>query len=214
MAIDTNSLVYLIDPFWQGENTNGKPLVGGYMTVFYAGTDIKYITYQNFDGTQHPFKIPLNSDGRATILVEPNHTYDCYLYDSFGNLVCSRLNIKPVVGGDISISGGIYTGIEPIVVNNDVNLISANHVPLGVQDPLYFVQDDEEGCILGFSGGIVDPTEFIPWSASGVFLTALPSDVAYTGWVENSIVSATSGLQISGDYLSLNDLNYGVINGL
>jgi hypothetical protein len=43
---------------------------------------------------------------------------------------------------------------------------------------------------------------------SGTFLTGLPADVAYTGWVENSIISATSGLQPSGLYLSFNDLRY------
>ena len=105
MAIDNTGLVYLLDSFWQGENLNGKPLVGGYMCVYVAGTDTKYITYQNFDGTRNPFKIPLGSDGRAVILVEAQYKYDCYLYDSFGNMVCSRLNVSPDVGGDISVSG-------------------------------------------------------------------------------------------------------------
>ena len=153
MAIDTNSLVYLIDPFWQGEGVNGKPLVGGYMTVFYAGTDLKYITYQNFDGTENPFKIPLGADGRATILVEAQYTYDCYLYDSFGNLAASRLNVKPNIGGgNISIKGRTYHGIEPVVVNNQYNLISARNIPLGVQEPLHFVEDSESACIIGVSG--------------------------------------------------------------
>lgn len=213
MAIDTNSLVYLIDPFWQGEGVNGKPLVGGYMTVFYAGTDLKYITYQNFDGTENPFKIPLGADGRATILVEAQYTYDCYLYDSFGNLAASRLNVRPNIGGgNISIKGRTYHGIEPVVVNNQYNLISARNIPLGVQAPLHFVEDSESACIIGFSGdmsgmatknwveeqeymraeklefnengqvtgfdgsafaaGYVDPSDFIPWSASGEFQSA------------------------------------------
>ena len=198
MAVDTNSLAYLIDPFWQGEGINGKPLVAGYMCVYIAGTDQKYITWQNWDGTRHPFKIPLGSDGRATILVEVQYTYDCYLYDSFGNLVCSRLNVKPAIGGDVTVygltevwhdstmsgegtpqsplsvvsAGKVYDGIEPIVVNNIENKISAQHIPLGVQEPLYFVQDDEEACIIGMSGGTVDPAEFIPWSASGNFQSA------------------------------------------
>ena len=34
--------------------------------------------------------------------------------------------------------GKVYTGIEPIVVNNTEDKISANHVPLGVQDPIIF----------------------------------------------------------------------------
>ena len=105
MAIDNSGLVYLLDPFWQGENLNGKPLVGGYMCVYVAGTDTKYITYQDFDGTRNPFKIPLGSDGRAVIIVEAQYKYDCYLYDSFGNMVCSRLNVSPDVGGDVSVSG-------------------------------------------------------------------------------------------------------------
>lgn len=312
MAVDTNSIAYLIDPFWQGEGINGKPLVAGYMCVYIAGTDQKYITWQDWDGTRHPFKIPLGSDGRATILVEVQYTYDCYLYDSFGNLVCSRLNVKPAIGGDVSVSGltqvyhdetisgngtpqepigvvsagKVYEGIEPIVVNNDLDKISANHVPLGVQDPLYFVQDDEEGCIIGIdssacgktysgispilvdntantisiTGDIgkdwteeilsaandasaaatawtdsqgyltgVDLSEYakesfvisaidsstsglLPTSAyataSGSFITALPDDVAYTGWVETSIISATSALQPSGNFISFNDLRY------
>ena len=160
MAIDTNSLVYLIDPFWQGEGINGKPLVGGYMTVFYAGTDLKYITYQNFDGTENPFKIPLGADGRATILVEAQYTYDCYLYDSFGNLAASRLNVKPNIGGgNISIKGRTYHGIEPVVVNNQYNLISARNIPLGVQEPLHFVEDSESACIIGMSGDFVTHPE-------------------------------------------------------
>ena len=286
MAVDNKDLVYLLDPVFQIEGVAGKPVVAGHIEVFHAGTDVKCITWQNFDGTRNPFKIPLNNDGRAVILVEPQRTYDVYIYDSFNNLVCSRLNVRPSCGGDISISGGIYDGIDPIVVNNDVNLISANHVPLGVQDPLYFVQDDEEGCILGIDSSacgktysgiapiLVDNTAntisitgdiskdwtdeilsaandasaaatawtdsqnyltgvdlsdyakesfvisaidsstsgLLPTStfatASGSFITALPADVAYTGWVENSIISATSALQPSGNFISFNDLRY------
>lgn len=172
MAVDNSNLVYLLDPVFQIEGVVGKPVVAGHIEVFRAGTDLKYITWQNFDGTKNPFKIPLNNDGRAVILVEPHLTYDIYVYDSFNNMVCSRLNVRPSCGGDMHISGGLYEGIDPIVVNNDAYLISANHVPLGVQEPLYFVQDDEEACIIGMSGGSVDPTEFIPWSASGNFQSA------------------------------------------
>lgn len=236
MAVDTNSLAYLIDPFWQGEGVNGKPLVAGYMCVYIAGTDQKYITWQNWDGTRHPFKIPLGSDGRATILAEVQYTYDCYLYDSFGNLVCSRLNVKPAIGGDVTVygltevwhdgtmsgegtpqsplsvvsAGKVYDGIEPIVVNNIENKISANHVPLGVQDPLYFVQDDEEGCIIGFSGQTI-PEGVMSESALGF------EDNKITGYngsafsagneyeagsyidIDNNTINVT-GLQPEGDY--------------
>ena len=312
MAIDTGALYYLVDPFVQWENVNGKPIVGGHVEVFEAGTDNKIITYADWDGTRHPFKIPLGSDGRAVILVDPGYRYDAYVYDSFNNLVCSRLNIIPLSDGDITIdgmgqvyhddtlsgkgtpnspltviSGGkVYGGIYPIDVNNELDMISADNVPLGVQEPLYFVKDDDEGCIIGIdssacgktysgispilvdntantisiTGDIgkdwteeilsaandasaaatawtdsqgyltgVDLSEYakesfvisaidsstsglLPTSAytttSGSFITALPADVAYTGWVETSIISATSALQPSGLYLSFNDLRY------
>ena len=129
MAVDTNSLAYLIDPFWQGEGINGKPLVAGYMCVYIAGTDIKYITYQNFDGTRNPFKIPLGSDGRATILAEVQNTYDCYLYDSFGNMVCSRLNVSPVIGGgNIEVSG-----LTQVFHDDTLSGDGTSAYPLGVE---------------------------------------------------------------------------------
>lgn len=45
-----------------------------------------------------------------------------------------------------------YTGITPIVVNNDEHKISAQSAMLGVQSPLYFVEDSESATIIGFSG--------------------------------------------------------------
>ena len=46
-----------------------------------------------------------------------------------------------------------YTGIAPIVVNNDEHKISAQSAILGVQSPLYFVEDSESATVIGFSGG-------------------------------------------------------------
>ena len=74
-----------------------------------------------------------------TIAVSSYHVGECTIY-------------VPYLTGQL---GKVYEGIDPIVVNNTEDKISAQHVPLGVQDPLYFVQDDEEGCIIGFSGETV-----------------------------------------------------------
>ena len=91
MALDNLQVDYLIDPAFQIENLAGKPAVGGHIEVFEAGTDTKVITYQDFDGNVNPFKIPLHSDGRAVILADPSRKYDFYVYDSFNNLMFSRL---------------------------------------------------------------------------------------------------------------------------
>ena len=45
--------------------------------------------------------------------------------------------------------GGRYEGIEPIVVNNEEMRISAKSALLGVQDPLYFVEDSETATVIG-----------------------------------------------------------------
>lgn len=105
MAIDTGAYYYLFDPAFQIENNNGKPVVGGHVEVYEAGTDNKVITCQDWDGTVNPFKIPLKSDGRAVILVDIGRRYDAYAYDSFGNLVFSRLNILPLTSGNVSVKG-------------------------------------------------------------------------------------------------------------
>ena len=66
------------------------------------------------------------------------------------------------VNNIISITGDVgkeYNGIEPIVVNNEENLISANSAPIGVQEPLYFVQDDDEAVVIGLSGEYVTPSD-------------------------------------------------------
>ena len=45
--------------------------------------------------------------------------------------------------------GGMYLGIDPIVVNNDEMKISAKSAVLGVQDPLYFVEDSQTATVIG-----------------------------------------------------------------
>lgn len=162
MALDNLQIDYLIDPAFQIENLAGKPAVGGHCEVFEAGTDTKVITYQDFDGNVNPFKIPLHSDGRAVILADPSRKYDLYVYDSFNNLMFSRLNVTPNLSGNISI-----TGSDVVIYNTDGTLditqqsiqnnirryeINTKHKSFGVQEPLYFVEDSDSATIIGFSG--------------------------------------------------------------
>ena len=129
MAEQAVNLNYIIDPFEQFMNLNGKPLVGGYITLYLAGTDEKYISYQNFDYTQNPFKVPINSDGRVTIIVDDSQTYDAYVYSSNGNLVVSRLNLSCAgAGGGLKevLHDGTMTGkgtqLSPLGISQLTNL--------------------------------------------------------------------------------------------
>lgn len=137
MAEANIKLGYIVEPFAQFENTNGKPIVGGHLEVYIAGTDEKYITYQNFDFAQNPFKIPLGSDGRVVVLGDSELAYDVYAYDSFNNLVCSRLN---VAAGD---AGGVSNGgLKEVLHDNTLTGKGTQLSPLGVSPLTNLAVDD------------------------------------------------------------------------
>jgi hypothetical protein len=168
MALDVAHIEYLLSPTMQICGLNGKPLIGGYIEVYLAGTDTKVITYQDFEGTRNPFKIPLKADGRAVVLADPTKSYDIYFYDSFGNLAFSRLNVLnahgPVYikGTDIEIfnTDGTLDITQTSIANNTRQYeINTKHKSMGVQDPLYFVEDSPSATIIGFSGEYVTPQE-------------------------------------------------------
>jgi hypothetical protein len=98
---------YLLDPAFQLVNSAGKPLTNGYIEVYYHGTRNKYYCASDFDGTLHPFKIPLDSLGSNIVLADPGYSYDIYIYNAFGSLVMSRYNVTPGKGGEGSGGGGV-----------------------------------------------------------------------------------------------------------
>ena len=105
----------------------------------------------------------------------------------------------PYLTGEV---GKTYEGIDPIVVNNTLNRISANHIPLGVQDPLYFVEDSETACILGCSAQTEIPTEL-----SGKWDEASDAVIANSAqWAEGTEYEAGSYVDIDGHTISVTGL--------
>lgn len=100
------SLGYLLDPAFQLINTNGKPLTGGWIECYVHGTRNKYYCYSDWNGTLHPFQIPLDSLGANVVLADPDRAYDVYVYNRFGSLVMSRYNVSPGHAGGAAISSG------------------------------------------------------------------------------------------------------------
>ena len=97
------ALNYLLDPVFQIENSAGKPATDGWLEVYIHGTRTKYYCASDFNGTLHPFKIPLDSLGSNIVLAEDGQAYDVYAYNRFGSLLMSRYNVTPGKGGG---SGG------------------------------------------------------------------------------------------------------------
>lgn len=96
------ALAYLLSPTFQFVNTAGRPLTGGYLEVYIAGSREKYYCASDFNGTLHPFRIPLDSLGSNVVLADDGHSYDVYAYNRYGGLSMSRYNVNPGEGGGIS----------------------------------------------------------------------------------------------------------------
>ena len=100
--------------------------------------------------------------------------------------------------------GATYNGISPIDVNNTTHQISAKGVSFGVQEPLFFVQDDNQAVIIGCSAGGTTYTGDAQgaldevYANSGVWLTAHQSladyqtTAAMTGYVSVSDYNAAT----------------------
>ena len=281
--------MFALDLLNQFQSYNGTLLAAGKIYVYNLGRTQLATVYGDHNGaTPIANPVVLDDQGMAEIYLNDAFNYTVVVYDAYGQEQFSRDIYPRGMGNGESIGTQLYEGVDPIVVNNDLYAISANTTKLGVQEPLYFVQDDSERVVIGFSGeelpagtmnesafgyqdgkitsyngsafsagntyeegsyidingntisvtGVQPAGEYVTSgdldeytkrtdfnaaisslnsakldvdvysSQSALFLTALPSDVAYTGWVENSIISATSALQPSGNFISFNDLRY------
>ena len=197
-----------------GESLNPNPIIlddAGQAHV-YVSDDFDYTLvvcdqYNNEIFSIDKYLFSEGSHSHADVAVAPSesiavssyHVGECTVY-------------VPYLTGQL---GKVYEGIDPIVVNNQVDKISANHVPLGVQDPLYFVQDDEEGCIIGLSGGIV-PEGTMNESAFGyqdgqitsyngsAFSAGNSYEAGSYVDIDGNTINVT-GLQPAGDYQSAGD---------
>lgn len=133
--LDEVSYAYLLAPTFQFVNTNGKPITGGWMEVYIHGTRNKYYCASDFDGTLHPFKIPLDSLGSNIVLASPAFAYDVYVYNRFGTLLMSRYNVIPV-------NGGCATGVVPATIVVDSSdgtvdiTVEGNVYNLSIQDTI------------------------------------------------------------------------------
>lgn len=84
------ALSYLFDPNTQFQNKNGVNNVSGYLEVFINDTDDRATTYRNFEGALNPRRIPIDSNGRAVVIVDNSKTYRIEVYGSQGNLLWSQ----------------------------------------------------------------------------------------------------------------------------
>ena len=144
-ADDMQSWAYLLAPTFQFVNTAGKPLTEGWLEVYIAGTRDKYYCASDFNGTLHPFQIPLDSLGANIVLADPSQAYDVYVYNKYGSLVMDRYHVSPSNGGGSGVLN-ITIGSEDgtVTVNSD----GTGNFDLSIQDTV----DRVEALELAVSG--------------------------------------------------------------
>lgn len=162
------ALQYLLSPTFQFVNTAGKPMTGGaYLEVYVHGTRNKYFCASDFNGTLHPFRIPLDSLGSNIVLAQDGQAYDVYAYNRYGNLMMSRYNITPGSGGG-GIGGIIYSSdgsVQVIPTDNGIDLsvngvrptvLKVGAAPLGTDGQFVFdlLQVEGEGLSVDNAGRI------------------------------------------------------------
>ena len=130
-ADDMQSWAYLLAPTFQFINSAGKPLTEGWLEVYIAGTRDKYYCASDFNGTLHPFQIPLDSLGANIVLANPDQAYDVYVYNKYGSLIMSRYHVSPGMAGGSGVLNITITSEDGTVsVNNDGN----GNFDLSIQD--------------------------------------------------------------------------------
>lgn len=157
-ADDEVSLAYLIDPTFEIVNTEGRPLTGGWIEVYLHGTRTKYYCYSDWNGSLHPFKIPLDSLGSNIVLASPAHSYDVYIYNKYGTLVMSRYNVVPATGDGTVIK-------DVVTITSDDNTVAVTssdqtNWDLSIQDTVDRVEQNEQD-ISDIKGDIEDIQEDI-----------------------------------------------------
>lgn len=100
------ALAYLLDPVFEIQNSAGKPATNGWLEVYVHGSRERYYCASDFDGTLHPFKIPLDSLGSNIVLAEDDKSYDVYVYNRYGSLLMSRYNVVTGAGNLVRIVSG------------------------------------------------------------------------------------------------------------
>src|SRR5690554_113754 len=106
-----NAYGYSSNGYLQYLDQNGKPLTGGTLSTFIAGTTTPIVTYKDFNGEQNPAVIPLDENGGATVILRQDIVYKFIIRDKNGDIfktidnIVTAGNTTVVEGDDVKISG-------------------------------------------------------------------------------------------------------------
>ena len=133
-----------------------------------------------------------------------NYVADGWEYNESNEITgYSGSAIHSEAGGE----GKVYTGVAPIVVDNTqtTGVISAQTARLGVQSPLYFVEDTSASTVIGISGDLTG--NYIPYTATTAneyFTNSAITVSSESGYAqlmgENGIYKNEAHVRVYNDY--------------
>ena len=92
MAYD-NNYGYAQNGYTQYLDNSGKPLTGGSIETYIAGTTTPVLTFKDFNGGQNPAVITLDENGGATIILKQDIVYKFIIRDKNGDIFKTIDNI-------------------------------------------------------------------------------------------------------------------------
>lgn len=190
--------MFALDILNQYQSENGNVLAAGKLFIYKQGRTELAEIYSDINGSvELANPVILNNLGMTDtpVYLSRLYSYTVVCKNMYGEELFSR-DVYPNIDSDAgpAISGYLYEGISPIVVNNVDKAISAINVPIGVQEPLYFVEDSSAACIIGIdstgmlsgyvtSGDLAtvsgEITAMIPTALTGEYLDKASADTLY-----------------------------------
>lgn len=154
------------------DDNNGKPLAGGKLFSYAAGTSTPLATFFNQDlapGHENTNPVILDASGRADVWVGAGVGYKFILTDALGNQIYSQDNVSIPSGGSAPIDGGGGGSGETV-------------------DPTFLVPT---GAVLPFAGSVA-PTGYLLCNGQSVSQSLYPKLYAAIGTTYGSGSGGTS----------------------
>ena len=207
--------MFALDILNQYQSENGNVLAAGKLFIYKQGRTELAEIYSDINGSvELANPVILNNLGMTDtpVYLSRLYSYTVVCKNMYGEELFSR-DVYPNIDSDAgpAISGYLYEGISPIVVNNVDKAISAINVPIGVQEPLYFVEDSSAACIIGVYTSAISVSGYVTSgelaTVSGEITAMIPSTagLASEEYVNSSVsgkLDTTAFSTVSGSFLT------------
>lgn len=155
-------LGYLLNPFIQVADTDGKPVPGAKIYVYLADTTTPATTYSDFEGTENTFPVLSDLLGNADVIAASDVLYDIVVNYPDDTLIFSKKGVG------VSESSGAVPGVSQVVPGNGILVTGTASAPVVSIDPSTVATQDDlstkmdtltAGDNISIEGGVISVTD-------------------------------------------------------